>query len=120
MTTMQGPARDYRIDELRSIAKSVESAFPTAATLLRAIAVTLSHSPGETCAEADERAADNWHRAESAEAEVDDLRARLAKVEALADDWGREGRDYPAGVGEDLRAALANPESESARGVHTV
>ena len=42
------------------------------------------HSPGETCIEADERAADNWRRAESAEAALAALRFR---TEGLAEEW---------------------------------
>lgn len=42
MTTQQGPSADHRIGELRSIANSIEPAFPTAAETLRAIADSLA------------------------------------------------------------------------------
>ena len=42
MTTFHGTTNDHRIDELRSIAASIEPEFPTAAKTLRAIANSLS------------------------------------------------------------------------------
>lgn len=41
MTVYQGPTEDHRVGELRSVANSIEPAFPTAAETLRAIANTL-------------------------------------------------------------------------------
>jgi hypothetical protein len=72
------------------------------------------HSPGETCEEADERAADNWRRAETAEAERDEARAERAKAwdegychaaESICDDRPSSSQDNP------YLTALADPEA---------